>query len=108
MRTRTASSGCSSANPELSFLALNDGSPLPVPKHSAAGLLRRLQLVRAEFRDAEEQLATAPWSGKQVELSDPLDAYAALSTALVCACGDQEEPGDGERDVEGVLMRMAL
>jgi predicted RNase H-like nuclease len=95
-------------HPELSFLALNDGSPLRATKHSAAGLLQRLQLVRAEFPDAEEQLAAAAWTGKQAELPDLLDAYAALSTALVCARGEQEELGSGERDAERVLMRIAL
>jgi predicted RNase H-like nuclease len=95
-------------HPELSFLALNDGVPLAASKHAAAGLVQRLRLVREEFPDAEQHLAAAPWTGKQVELSDLLDAYAALSTALVCARGEQEELGGGERDSEGVLMRMAL
>jgi predicted RNase H-like nuclease len=95
-------------HPELSFLALNDGAPLPAHKHSAAGLIQRLGLVRAEFPDAEEQLAAAPWTGKQAELSDLLDAYAALSTALVCARGVHEELGGGERDSEELLMRMAV
>jgi predicted RNase H-like nuclease len=95
-------------HPELSFLALHDGAPLPAHKHSAAGLMQRLRLVRAEFPDAEEQLAAVRWTGKQAEMSDLLDAYAALSTALVCAREEQEELGDGERDSEGLLMRMAL
>jgi predicted RNase H-like nuclease len=95
-------------HPELSFLALNDGSPMAAPKHAAAGLVQRLQLVRPEFPDAEERLAAAPWTGKQAELSDLLDAYAALSTALLCAREEQEELGDGQRDSEGILMRMAL
>lgn len=94
-------------HPELSFRALNDGAPLPAPKHSASGLIQRLRLVRGEFPDAEQQLATAPWSGRQVGLSDMLDAYAALTTALRCARGEQKELG-GRRDSEGVLMRMAL
>jgi hypothetical protein len=70
--------------------------------------MQRLQLVRPEFPDAEERLATAPWTSKQAELSDLLDAYAALSTALLFAREEQEELGDGERDSEGILMRMAL
>jgi len=95
-------------HPELSFLALNDGAPVAADKRSAAGLVSRLKLVRELFPDAEAQLAQAPWSGRELALSDALDAYAALSTALVCALGEQEELGDGERDSEGVLMRMAL
>lgn len=94
-------------HPELSFLVLNAGAPLPARKHSAAGLMQRLRLVRRDFPDAEEQLAAAPWTGRQAELSDLLDAYAALTTALVCARGGQAELGGGERDTEGVLMRIA-
>lgn len=95
-------------HPELSFLALNDGAPVRASKHSAAGLMQRLDLLRREFPDIEEQIAAAAWSSKEAELSDLLDAYAALSTALLCARGDQEELGDGARDAEGVLMRMAF
>lgn len=95
-------------HPELSFLALNEGAPVGADKRSAAGLIARLQLVRELFSDVEHQLAAAPWRGRDVALSDALDAYAALGTALVCAREQQEELGDGERDSEGVLMRMAL
>jgi predicted RNase H-like nuclease len=95
-------------HPELSFLALNDGAPLLEPKHTAAGRTRRRQLVLRAFPDAEQQLATAPWSAKQAALADLLDAYAALSTALACAGGEQQELGCGERDSAGVLMRIAL
>lgn len=95
-------------HPELSFLALNDGAPLGGDKRSAAGLIARLRLVRELFLDVEHRLAAAPWRGRDVALSDALDAYAALSTALVCAREEQQELGDGQRDSEGVLMRMAL
>lgn len=95
-------------HPELSFLRLNDGLPLAADKRSSAGLIRRLQLVRQQFPDAEVQLASAPWPGKQVTASDALDAYAALSTAVVCALGEHDELGNGERDSAGVRMRMAL
>lgn len=95
-------------HPELSFLALNDGGPVPADKGSPAGLVQRLMLARDVFLDAEAQLATAPWRGKDVALSDALDAYAALSTALVCAREEQEELGDGERDNAGLPMRIAL
>ena len=95
-------------HPELSFLALNDGGAVAGDKRSAAGLTQRLQLVRREFADVEDQLLTAPWPGKAVALSDALDAYASLSTAVQCARGHQEELGDGQRDNENIPMRMAL
>jgi predicted RNase H-like nuclease len=95
-------------HPELSFLALNDGAPIAADKRSPAGLVARLQLVCNVFADAEAQLARAPWPGNAVALSDALDAYAALSTAVVCARGEQEELGDGARDSAGLPMRMAL
>jgi predicted RNase H-like nuclease len=60
-------------HPELSFLELNDGEPLPGPKHSAAGRARRLELVQREFTDAAVPRAGAV---------DVLDAYAALWSAL--------------------------
>jgi predicted RNase H-like nuclease len=94
-------------HPELSFWALNEESHL-VDKHRAAGVMRRLQLVRNAFPDAEAQLARAGWSRKEATLADMLDAYAALTTAIACVRGDQKELGDGERDSEGVLMRMVL
>jgi predicted RNase H-like nuclease len=95
-------------HPELSFLALNDGAPLREPKHTTAGRARRLQLVREAFPDAERRISAAPWSASQAATADLLDAYAALSTALACARGKQQELGDGERDSAGVLMRIVF
>jgi hypothetical protein len=60
---------------------LNGGVPCQ-DKHRAAGVLERLRLLRPQFRDLEEQLARAPWSAKQASLTEMLDAYAALTTAL--------------------------
>jgi predicted RNase H-like nuclease len=94
-------------HPELSFWVLGDGSHLRA-KHTAAGVVARLALVRAEFPDAEDQLAGAPWDSRTATLSDMLDAYAALTTALACARGDEEEHGGGERDDEGLLMRITV
>jgi len=94
-------------HPELSFLRLNAGAAVTGDKRSVAGLANRLALVRAVFPDVEASLSTAPWPGRDVGLSDALDAYAALSAALACARGEQEELGDGRRDSAGVLMRIA-
>jgi hypothetical protein len=80
-------------HPELSFLALNDGNSLVGDKRSAAGLTQRLQRLRNEFPDIEDQLIGFEHASKQADVSDVLDAYAALSTALECARGDQEELG---------------
>lgn len=92
-------------HPELCFQALAEGG-LPPPKATAAGRIKRLRLVRAVFNDAEDQLVAAEWPAKQVDLSDLLDAYAALASAIQCARGHQEELGNGERDAEGLVMRM--
>jgi predicted RNase H-like nuclease len=95
-------------HPELSFRAMNDGA-VPPDKHRASGVLERLRLVRAVFPDAEERLAAAPWGRKEATLSDILDAYAALTSALACVREDQEELGDGERDAgEDLPMRMVF
>jgi predicted RNase H-like nuclease len=96
-------------HPELSWYALSGGESL-LDKRSGSGLVRRLQLLRDVFPDAEERTASAPWSGKQATLSDLLDAYAALNSALAFARGPDhyEELGDAERDSEGLPMRMVM
>jgi predicted RNase H-like nuclease len=95
-------------HPELSFRTLNDGAPLAFDKRSPAGVMRRMDLLRDEFPDLDLRLADAPWPGSRIDITDALDAYAALSTALECAREEQEELGDGQRDSAGVLMRMTL
>lgn len=96
-------------HPELSWYVLSGGKPL-LDKRSGSGLVRRLQLLRDLFPDAEERIAAAPWTGRQATLSDLLDAYAALSTAVRFARGpgEYEELGGGELDSEGVPMRMVM
>jgi predicted RNase H-like nuclease len=93
-------------HPELSFCALGDGRTLP-DKRSGAGVVWRLRLIRELFPDAEERLASAPWPGRQVDSIDLLDAYAALSTALVCARGEQQALAP-ERDARGLPMRIVV
>lgn len=92
-------------HPELSFQVLAEGA-IPPAKASAAGLIQRLRLIRALFPDAEDQLTAAGWPAKQVWLSDLLDAYGALATALRFARGEHEQLGRGERDSEGLVMRI--
>jgi predicted RNase H-like nuclease len=93
-------------HPELSFCALGDGR-IPPDKRSGAGMVCRLRWIRELFPDAEDRLAAAPWPGRQVESVDLLDAYAALSTALICARGEQQVLAP-ERDGRGVPMRMVV
>jgi predicted RNase H-like nuclease len=92
-------------HPELSVLALNGGAPAAAGKRSPAGAGERLRLVLAEFSDAEMQLA-AVRRVAMAGLPDWLDAYAALSTAVAVARGEHVMLG-GERDAEGVPMRIA-
>jgi predicted RNase H-like nuclease len=93
-------------HPELTFCSLGDGR-IPPDKRSGAGMVQRLRLIRELFPDAEARLAAAPWPGRQVESVDLLDAYAALSTALVCARGEEQVLAP-ERDRQGVPMRMVV
>jgi len=95
-------------HPEVALLRLNGGEALPDDKRSAAGRAARLALVGREFPDAEARLRAAPWPRREVARADVLDAYAALSTALRCARGEQTMLGDGARDGAGVVMRMAV
>jgi predicted RNase H-like nuclease len=93
-------------HPELCFQELN-GAPL-APKRSPEGRNQRRDLIARIFRDAPERLAAATWPRRQVDHTDLLDAYAVLTTAVRCASGRHRELGDGTRDAEAVLMRIAL
>ena len=90
-------------HPELAFLHLNKGQPLP-SKRSPAGAVQRLRLVSKKFGGAEQRLRHFVSPG--VDLSDALDAYACLSVALRHRQDESEELGGGECDALGVPMRM--
>lgn len=89
-------------HPELSFLALNGGAALPGAKCSAAGLLRRLELVRSEFPDAQQRIERFEHA-RHVPLADILDAYAAVWSARrwrqrapdLRILGDESSPATG-------------
>jgi predicted RNase H-like nuclease len=67
-------------HPELSVIAMNSGAALP-RKATAHGQLQRLDLVRAQFPDAEQRVRA--WEGgARYSLLDICDAYAACWTAL--------------------------
>jgi predicted RNase H-like nuclease len=67
-------------HPEICFLCWS-GCLLRV-KQSAAGQVERLDLVREEFPDVERAIVEDLSEGSEVALTDVLDAYAALWTAL--------------------------
>jgi predicted RNase H-like nuclease len=75
----------SEVHPEVSFRAMNDGSPLQHRKKSAGGALERIALLRRQGieLDALTVTATAP-------LDDVVDAAAAAWSARRIARGEAE------------------
>jgi predicted RNase H-like nuclease len=92
-------------HPELTFQTLGGGVPL-APKTTAAGALRRLSIIEGAFLDARVELLEFDASG--ADLSDALDAYAALATALRFRREESKTLGDGTRDRWGLPMRMVI
>lgn len=92
-------------HPELSFYALAGG--LLADKRSAHGQVSRLQHITGEFPDAGAVIAASTFRARDADLTDVLDAYAALSSALHFRDGDFEQLG-GEPDSAGLLMRIVL
>lgn len=88
------------SHPELTFLALNGGEV--ASKRSPAGAEQRQRLIASVFPDA-----TQPRPRGLADQDDWLDAYALLATATAIARGEHAELGDGSRDAEGILMRIA-
>jgi predicted RNase H-like nuclease len=94
-------------HPELAFLAMNGGQPLPASKHEAAGLeLRRLLLERELGVSLREfVLATRRWRG--VALDDVYDALACLWSAQRMLAGmAQRVPADPPADRFGLPMEI--
>lgn len=88
-------------HPELSFMALNDATPLPHSKHSAAGMLMRWQLLDQAGLVPAVQMA-AERAGKDAGMDDVLDAAALAWTAARMAAGTAERipsppPVDSQR-----------
>lgn len=75
-------------HPEVCFLHWA-GHPLP-GKKSAVGQIQRLKLVRETFRDVESAILEDLDVTDKVDLTDVLDAYAALWTALRRLAGEHE------------------
>jgi predicted RNase H-like nuclease len=73
-------------HPEVSFAAMA-GRPLQHPKLRPAGKQERLELLRAEFADLDDQIARF---NRKAALVDILDAYAMLWTARRLRAGSAE------------------
>jgi predicted RNase H-like nuclease len=95
------------SHPELSFQALarEFDAPAPASKHKAEGRAARVQLIAAAFPDSAERIAAVPWRRGVCGLSDMLDAYAVLWSALRRRRGEAEIRG-GARDPEGLVQRL--
>lgn len=90
-------------HPELVFLRLNDGAPLP-SKHSAEGLaLRRKLLIDAGFAELDHWLAVQR-IGTGAKRDDVLDACAAALAARDLHGALPE--GDAPRDARGLQMQI--
>ena len=96
-------------HPELSFLALNGGEPLPASKHRIDGIYRRRGLIAGAFGMAAIQSVVSQLAGTRVKEDDMLDAFAALWSAQRVAAGKGESlPPDPPRDARGLPMRIVF
>jgi predicted RNase H-like nuclease len=95
-------------HPEVSFRRLA-GEDMP-PKQRAAGRQARLAALQSCFPDVAERYEEKRWPRREVGRDDILDAYAGLWSARRFAGqpAEHEQLGGGERDDEGVLMRMVV
>lgn len=91
-------------HPELCFQRAT-GVTL-APKRSPAGQLERLAFVEGEFGAIEPLLADPRWHSADADLTDVLDAFAALTTAL--RWPNHVEVLGGETDDEGRPKRMVV
>jgi hypothetical protein len=74
-------------------------------QRSPHGQVARLQHVTAQFPDAAQVIAVSAFRTKDADLTDVLDAYAALWSAWRVHEGDFVQLG-GETDSAGLLMRI--
>jgi predicted RNase H-like nuclease len=87
-------------HPEISFLRMNGNQAL-IAKGKAKGALDRLALIEREFPGTSSGLREHKLA-ESVPLSDLLDAYAALWTALRIASGAVHPERDAlGRDARG-------
>ncbi len=91
------------AHPELVFLRLNDGRPLPSKKSEAGIDLRRTLLRREGIRDIDKWLTDAR-IGTGAKIDDVLDACAvAIAARDVAGCIPEGMP---PRDAYGLPMQI--
>lgn len=95
-------------HPEVSFSELA-GKVLPAKSHDS-GARTRLELLRHVFPDIDEQVEAVKWPKSKVGSDDIIDAYAVLWSTLRFSrgAGHYAQLGGGERDNNGVLMRMIV
>lgn len=91
-------------HPEVCFLDWC-GRVLP-GKQSATGQIERLDLVRTEFPDVERAILEDLDAANKVDLTDVLDAYAALRTALRRT--DEEHKVLAQETLQGIVARMTV
>jgi predicted RNase H-like nuclease len=93
------------AHPELAFLRLNNGQPLP-PKRTREGLrVRRRVLDRAGFKSLSKWLAALPL--REAKADDLFDACALLTTAMrIGAKKAKCVTAECERDSKGLRMEI--
>ncbi|MCL7750895.1 DUF429 domain-containing protein [Guyparkeria hydrothermalis] len=94
-------------HPELSFLAMNRGEPLPASKHRIEGIYRRRALIAEAFGSPAIDSAVTQLAGTRVKEDDMLDAFAVLWSARRHAAGAGAcLPSDPPRDACGLPMRI--
>jgi len=96
-------------HPELSFLAMNGGEPLPASKHRIDGLYCRRDLVAGEFGRSAIDAAVAQLAGRRVKDDDMLDAFAVLWSARRREAGEGVcLPSEPPTDACGLPMRITF
>lgn len=91
-------------HPEVCFLDWR-GRVLP-GKQSAPGQIERLKLTRTAFPDVERAILQDLDATNKVDLTDVLDAYAALRTALRRT--KEEHEVLAEETLQGIVARMTV
>jgi 8-oxo-dGTP diphosphatase len=101
--------GIREGHPEVCFVVLNGGRPLPAGKKSAEGIAERLALLTAAGVPAFDPSSERIRLGRsRVEVDDVVDAAVMLVTARDVALGTGRSLAEGveERDGRGLLMQM--